>query len=392
MKVLISNKFYYNRGGDCIASIGLEELLKKKGHEVAFFSMQHPNNFKSNWDSYFPSQVDFQSTTIDGKLRAMQRCFSSQEVKRLFNSILDNFQPDVVHLNNIHSQLSPIIGEIAHQRGIKIVWTLHDYKLICPSYSCLREDKPCELCIQQGVSNVLLKKCMKKSLPASLIAYMEALYWNRKRLVKFTDRFIAPSLFMKHLMIKGGFPEKKIEIVHNFTNREYSDIILTKKDYYCYVGRLSEEKGVKTLVSVAKELPYKLILIGDGPIKRSLSDQASNNIEFVGFKEWNEMRSLIANAKFTVVPSEWYENNPLTVIEAQCLGTPVLGANIGGIPETLASKDNGLLFRSGDAEDLKKGIETMFEKEFNYTKISNSAREMFSAENYYNKIIKIYEQ
>ncbi|MBR5297074.1 MAG: glycosyltransferase [Parabacteroides sp.] len=389
MRIIIANKFYYNRGGDCIASIALEKLLKEKGHEVAFFSMKHPENFVSEWDSFFPTHVDFQKGGLKKKLQAANRIFYSQEVKKQFSKLLDIFKPDVIHLNNIHSQLSPYIGELAHKRGIKVLWTLHDYKLICPKYTCIYNNKICECCIHNNVINVLTKRCMKNSLAASLLAYLEAIFWNRKRLNNNTDYFIAPSHFIKLKMIQGGFPQNKIKVIPNFINRELTDIKSEKKDYYCYVGRLSEEKGVETLLKVAKQLPYKLIIVGTGPLKNNLKYN-NDLIEFVGFKEWDELKNIIEQARFLVIPSEWYENNPISVIEAHCLGTPVLGANIGGIPEIISSA-NGMLFKSGDISDLKEKIQQMFKKEFDYNQISKTAREKFSAENYYNEIIRIYE-
>lgn len=388
MKILIANKFYYNRGGDCIAAMALEELLKAKGHDVAFFSMQYPQNFPSEWEQYFPSEVRFDGGLAD-KLKAACRIFSSNEVKRKFERLADTFKPDVLHMNNVHSYLSPLIGELAHRKGIKVVWTLHDYKLVCPSYSCLRKGEPCTLCIDRGVSNVLTKKCMKGSLPASVVAFLEACYWNKGRLNKNTDCFISPSRFLAQKMIEGEFPKEKIKVVSNFSGREMPREIYEKEDYYCYVGRLSQEKGVETLIEAARKLPYKLVVVGTGPLKDRLTHE-SDNVRFVGFKEWDELKALLGKAKFMVIPSEWYENNPISVIESLCLGTPVLGADIGGIPE-LIGEGNGMLFRAGDEEDLREKIRLMFNKTFNYNDICARARKTYSAENYYNKIIDIYE-
>lgn len=390
MRIIIANKFYYNRGGDCVASLALEKLLKEKGHDVAFFSMQHPLNIPSEWTSFFPSNVDFQATGLNNKLRAANRLFYSKEVKKKFLALIEEFKPDILHLNNIHSQLSPYIAKLAHEKGIKVIWTLHDYKLICPNYTCLHNGNICETCIHQNISHVLTSKCMKNSLLASLLACLEALVWSRKRLNKNTDLFIAPSYFLKEKMIEGGFPKEKLQVIHNFTNRDLSLRKSGKKDYYCYAGRLSKEKGIETLIRVAEGLPYKLIVIGTGPLKDHLKYN-NNHIQFVGFKEWDELKTIIGQARFLVIPSEWYENNPISVIEAHSLGTPVLGANIGGIPEII-TPENGMLFESGNESDLKEKIQLMFNKDFNYNDISVVAQERYSADNYYNKIMELYEQ
>ena len=391
MKILIANKFYYNRGGDCVASIALESLLKEKGHKVAFFSMQHPLNFHSEWEPFFPSSVNFQTNNLQEKLKAAVRIFYSFEVKNKFLALIERFKPDVVHLNNIHSQLSPLIGEIAHKKGIKVIWTLHDYKLVCPNYTCLKNGQICTLCInQRNTYNVLQNKCMKNSYAASLLAYWESLVWDKRRIIKNTDYFIAPSQFMKGIMQKGGFPDSKIEVIPNFTDRNYTINSTQKNSYYCFVGRLSEEKGLESLIHVASQLPYKLIIIGSGPIANKYPNM--NHIEFIGFKEWKEMAPIIQKAKFVVIPSELYEVFGLVSIEAQCLGTPVLGANIGGIPETINVSQSGLLFEPRNKEYLKEKIVQMFQTSFDYEQISKEAQERFSADNYYNEIIKIYEQ
>lgn len=391
-RILISNKFYYNRGGDSVASLALEKLLRAKGHPVAFFSMQYPLNFPSEWDDFFLSNIRFDGNIIE-KYHAVSRLFYSNEVNKKFSELIDVFKPDVVHLNNIHSYISPYIGELAHKKGIKVVWSLHDYKLICPTYLCLRNGRLCELCIQHQLQNVFLKKCMKNSLLASFLAYIEAIVWNKRKLERNTDMFIAPSSFMKKKMMEGGFSEEKIVVIPHFINRTYSSKLYDKKaDYYCFVGRLSEEKGIQTLVNVAKNLPYKLIVVGNGPLYESLNKENNHNIEFVGFKEWNEIESILGQAKFLVSPSECYEVFGISNIEAQCLGTPVLGANIGGIPETINVPKSGLLFESRNEDDLKEKIVQMYQTSFDYQQISRDAQERFSADKYYEEIIKLYEQ
>ena len=172
-RILVANKFYYPRGGDCIYTMGLVDLLRSQGHDVAIFAMQHPENYQTEWNAYFPSEINFSLGLGLGK--AVLRPFGTGEVKRKFNALLDEFHPDIVHLNNIHTQLSPVIAELAHQRGIKVVWTLHDYKLLCPCYDCLRNGNVvCEDCFVDK-TNVLKNKCMKNSLFASYIAYKEAM-------------------------------------------------------------------------------------------------------------------------------------------------------------------------------------------------------------------------
>lgn len=393
MKILLANKFYYRRGGDCIYMLNLEQLLKAHGHEVAVFAMDYPENQDTPWKKYFPKNMS--------KLMAFTRPFGSHEVKSKFKKLINDFKPDVVHLNNVHTQLSPVMAELAHQRGIKVVWTLHDYKLLCPRYDCLKNSNTiCEICFNGDKKACLDNKCMKGSKLASFIGYKEAVIWNRERLEASTDVFICPSQFMADKMVQGGFSKSKMQALCNFIDVEkckfsptdgtdYTDdvVVLPKKeDYYCFIGRLSHEKGAKTLIEAANQLPYKLLIIGGGPLMDELKAVAHTNIEFVGFKQWDDIKQLVGKARFSVIPSEWYENNPLSVIEAQCLGTPVLGANIGGITEL-----TDYTFSSGNIADLKTKIEKMWNSKLDYKQIASDAQHRYDAETYYDKLINIYK-
>ncbi len=392
MKILLANKFYYRRGGDCIYMLNLELLLRKYGHEVAIFAMDYPDNLETPWRKYFPSEIKFKPGL--GMVEAFLRPLGTNEVKRKFSALLDEFKPDVVHLNNIHTQLSPIIAELAHKRGIKVVWTLHDLKLLCPRYDCLRNGKiACEECFMDK-RKVLEYKCMKNSIVASFLAYKEAVSWNRERLERCTDIFICPSLFIANKMIQGGFDKTKMCTLCNFIDiektrkQEYN-----KLDYYCFIGRLSNEKGVVTLVKAASQLPYKLKIIGEGPLMEELKILCKGtNIEFVGYKQWSEIKELLGRARFSVISSECNENNPLSVIEAQCLGTPVLGACIGGIPELIEEGKSGMLFKSRDIVDLKKKIEMMFAYTFDYETLAKYSQERYSADTYCKQLMKVYTE
>lgn len=392
MKILLVNKFYYRRGGDCIYMLNLEQLLKTHGHDVAVFAMDYPENIETEWKRYFPNEIKF--TPGVGMLETFMRMFGLGEVKRKFNSLLNDFKPDVIHLNNIHTQLSPVIACLAHERGIKVFWTLHDYKLLCPRYDCLRNgNEVCEECFTDK-HKVLEYKCMKNSNLASILAYKEAMKWSCEKLEGYTDVFICPSQFMKNKMAQGGFDRKKMYTLCNFidierTRRDSYD----KEDYYCFIGRLSFEKGIETLIEAARTLPYHLKIIGSGPLADILKEKAKGaNIEFTGYKEWPEIKEIVGKARFSVVPSEWYENNPLSVIEAQCLGTPVLGANIGGIPELIKEGVNGMCFESRNIMDLKNKIEKMFILNVDYKQLAKSSQIRYSSEKHYNELLELYQQ
>ena len=399
MRILLANKFYYPRGGDCIYTLNLESLLKKHGHEIGVFSMDYPRNIDTPWNKYFPSEVKFRLSPkiIDSFIRP----FGTKEVANKYKALLDDFQPDVVHLNNIHSQLSPIIAEIAHQRGIKVIWTLHDYKLLCPRYDCMRNNgKSCNECFSNPnlpdktlKKNVLKNKCLKNSYVASFLGYREALKWNRERLEKSTDAYICPSQFLASKMAEGGFISNKLYVHANFINVEKCNGNYSlKENYYCYVGRLSKEKGIKTLIEAANQLPYKLYVIGKGPIYNEIKAISKSHIEFLGQKNWEEIKVIEQKARFSVIASKALENNPLSVIESKCLGTPVLGARIGGIPELIEEGVNGMTFESGNIQDLVSKIETMMHHHFDYEQISEDAKAIYSDDEYYRFLMNLYNK
>lgn len=384
MKIILCNKFYYRRGGDCIYMLNLERLLKEQGHKVAVYSMQYPENLPSKWTEYWPLNM----TKVD----ALVRPFGVQQVKKGFKRLIDDFKPDIIHLNNIHTQLSPIIAEIAHQSGIKTVWTVHDYKLLCPRYDCLQNGETiCEECFDNKKA-VLKHLCMKNSFPASIIAFLEAKKWYRERLEKSTDVYVCPSRFMADKMAQGGFDKSKLKVLCNFIDvKKCQRDSYDKDDNYCFIGRLSHEKGAKTLIEAANQLPHRLVVIGGGPLMEELQAIANSNIDFVGFRQWEEIKELVGRARFSVIPSEWYENNPLSVIEAKCLGTPVLGANIGGIPELIEDGFSGMIFESRSVDNMKEKIQQMWNAAWDYEKIAQQSQEQYNAEKYYEEIMNIYK-
>ncbi len=384
MKIILANKFYYRRGGDCIVTMNLEQLLKAHGHEVAIYAMHYSENMKSPWNKYWPKSMS--------KIDAFSRPFGSMEVKEGFERLLDDFQPDVVHLHNIHTQLSPIIAKIAHERDVRVVWTLHDTKLVCPCYTCMRGGQWCEECFTDKKA-VIKHKCMPGGIVGSTIGYLEAKKWNKDRLQEYTDLFLPPSQFMMDTVVRGGYNQTKFRVLCNFIDVEkVKNPCFDKKDYFVYLGRVNEVKGIRTLCKAADSLPYKLIVIGGGELLPELKEQYKNSdIKFMGQMEWNDFRPIIEGAKFMALPSEWSENNPLTVIESQSLGTPVLGARIGGIPELIEEGKTGMTFESGNVEDLKEKIELMWNSSFDYKSIAENAVKRYSSEAYYDQLMKYYK-
>ncbi len=397
MKVLIVSKFFYPRGGACAVAIATKQLLESYGHTVRVFAMDYPENIKIDDDRDFASQVSF-SGSIKDKIKGAKRTLGLGDVAKKARKVIEEFKPDVVHLHNVHSYLSPIAGEIAHKTGARVVWTLHDYKLLCPAYAFRRPDGTlCQECLKSKYS-CLKHVCMKWGRIGTLMAALEAAVWNRKRVERFTDCFITPSKFMQNKMMEGRFPPDKITTICNFVDpnklKIFEDSTRPKDHdtYFCYTGRLSEEKGVVTMLEAAAQANIMLKVAGRGPLMQELQQKykTNTNIQFLGHLDAPAIASLLMGAKAAIIPSECYENNPLGVIESLCAGTPVIGANIAGIPE-LITPDNGILFTTRDTSELADILRNFDRRcPFDRNKIATKAYNDFSVETHYKKLMQAY--
>ena len=394
-RILQVSKFYYARGGAEVVAINMANDLAKRGYEVGIFTMDYPENLSPK-NFYTASQVDF-SGGLSDKIKFAMRTMGYQGIKTSFKKALQEFKPDIVHLHNVHSYLSPAVVKLAKQFGCKVVWTLHDYKLACPAYSCLNRGQICEKCFTSKI-NVVKERCFKENLPASILAYFEAKKWNVKKLQRYVDYFICPSSFIKRQMLKAGLQEDKLKVVCNFVDPvkleqlKNTEVSNSRDDFYVYVGRLSEEKGVATLLKAASQLPYKLKLLGGGPLYDGFVENYGKyeQIEFLGHQCAENVATILSKAKFLVLPSEWYENNPLSIIEALCAGVPIVGANIGGIPE-LIDETSGVVFESGNEEDLQRAITLIMQSDkYNYAQIAETSQDRFSFETHFKQLQKLY--
>jgi glycosyltransferase involved in cell wall biosynthesis len=234
---------------------------------------------------------------------------------------------------------------------------------------------------------------MPGSVPGAVIGCLEALKWNKEKLQEYVDLFLPPSQFIMDTVVAGGYRPEKFRVLCNFIDvNKVKNPSFRKGDYYVYLGRVNEVKGIRTLCKAAATMNHRLIVIGGGELLNELRDAYKNSkqIEFLGQKQWEEFRPILEGARFMVLPAEWSENNPLTVIESQSLGTPVLGARIGGIPELIDEGRTGMTFKSGDVEDLKEKIEAMFKQSFDYPSISKESVKRYSSEAYVEQLMKYY--
>lgn len=387
------------RGGAELVAINTRRMLQEHGHEVRVLAMDYPENIQLPEQKCFPSEVRLFGSLKD-KMRGAARAFGLGDVRKSVRTALDEFKPDVVHMHNVHSYLSPLIAAEAKKRGIKVVWTLHDYKPVCPSYSCRRPDGTiCESCIKHPF-DVVRFKCMKGSLPSSLMAYAEARCWNRKRLENIVDTYIAPSAFMGEKLVEAGFDARKIKVLCNFVDPDKLEALksanqpVTNEDepYFCYIGRLSYEKGVETMIMAAQQADVRLKIAGRGPLFDDLQEKYGKNpkIEFLGHLDAPQVATLLRGAIASVLPSEWYENNPLGVIESLSVGTPVIGARMGGIPELIEEPRDGFTYPAFDVNALASCMSKVLSTDFDRKEIAAQAAARFGADTHYERLMAIY--
>lgn len=366
MKVLMINKFLHPNGGSETYIFKLGAQLEAMGHEVQYFGMDHPNRCVSNRVQSYTSNMDFHGGRKIKKLAYPLQTIYSAEARHKLRLVLDDFQPDVCHLNNFNYQLTPsILLEIEawkKQTGrvCRVVFTAHDSNLICPNHMMRipSSQRNCEKCLDGNYFHCTTNRCIHGSLAKSAVGTAEAFFWHFNGVYKCIDAVICCSEFLKRKFDQKPVFAPKTVALHNFVDTvEAKDVV--KQDYVLYFGRFSKEKGVGTLLDVCRALPHiPFVFAGSGPLVEAVNEVT--NVRNVGFQSGEALEKLIREAQFSICPSECYENCPFTVMESQQYGTPVLGADIGGIPELIRARVTGELFESGNADQLRQSVERLW--------------------------------
>ena len=400
MKVLLVNKFHWMKGGSETYYFELGKLLEEHGHEVAYFSMENEKNIKTGNKEYFVKASDMNSKDVTKALSVIY----SKENKKVMEKALDEFKPDIVHVNNFQRQLTASVIDAAKERNIPVVFTAHDVQAICPAILMMDPQRNiCEDCMGGKYINCIKKKCIKNSMLKSVLGAIEGSYYrNTKVYTNKIDFVLPPSEFYMNKLIKDGIPKDKITYIHNFIDVDAFDVKTEDKGYALYFGRLSREKGIINLINAFSKLEKgTLYIAGDGPERAEVEEVIKENklekrVKLLGFLNKDEMKETVRKCKFVVVPSIWYENCPYSVIETLCTGKPVIGANIGGIPELVKNNKNGFIYKYDDVDALAEKMKTLFEDDKLVKKFSKQAKEIakeqYSKENYYKKIMKIYDK
>lgn len=397
MKILMVNKFLFPNGGSETYIFKLGKALEKKGNEVQYFGMEHSGRIVGNHAECYTSSMDFHTGKIQ-KLFYPFKIIYSREARIKIRKVLNDFKPDIVHLNNFNFQITPsVIYEIRkwgkkNKKYIPIVYTAHDYQWICPNHMLYIPEKneKCFRCEGGKFKNCTKNKCIHNSRIKSLLGTFEANLYRCLKTYDKVDLIICPSKFMKDKLATDPVLSKKLKVMYNFLDGK-EGIKADKKEYVLYFGRFTKEKGILTLLEACKQLPdIPFVFAGNGDLEGELS--GCDNIKKVGFMTGEELEKLIAEAKFSIFPSEWYENCPFSVMESQFYGTPVVAADIGGVPELLEAGITGELFEPQNVENLKNKIESLW---YNSDKLKvyteNCRKKKFdSADEYEEQIMNVY--
>lgn len=388
MKILMVNKFLYPNGGSETYMFKLGEYLSSIGHQVEYFGMEHRDRCVGNSAEQYTSGMDFHTANALDKLKYSLKTIYSKEAREKLNTVLDHFQPDVVHLNNFNFQLTPSIIYAVEDfdkrtgRKTKLVYTAHDSQLICPNHMMYNNENLCEKCLGGNFSNCTKNKCIHGSTLKSLLGTFEAKLYNSKNTYARIDNIICCSEFIKTKLDTNPLFKNKTVTLHNFID-SVDKKQTEKKDYILYFGRFSKEKGIETLIR-AKNINF--ICAGSGPLEEQVN--AAPNLTNVGFKTGAELEQLIREAKLSVFPSVCYENCPFSVMESIMYGTPVVASAIGGIPELVDDGKTGFLFEAGNAEKMIEAI----------NKIDSSTMSQYcldkdfdTVETYCTKLMAIYQ-
>jgi glycosyltransferase involved in cell wall biosynthesis len=343
---------------------------------------------------------DIDDSRLSKRLRLALESAWSRPMYEELSGLVRKTRPDLVHFHNTFPLISPSAYAACQDNGVPVVQTLHNYRLVCAGALLTRNGQPCEDCVGTSLLPALRHRCYRGSLPATgAVVWMLASNRWRGAYQRMVNRYIALTEFAASRLIAGGLPSRRMEVKPNFLP-DPPPVGRGDGNYAIYVGRLSEEKGVRTLVDAWRRvegLPLKIL--GDGPLRSELEEQARRNalaIEFLGLRPREDVLNVIAAAEVQIVPSECYENFPLVVLEAYACGTPVLASRIGSLDEIVMDGASGRKFEPRDAGALVNGLNWLRADRPRLQAMRRAARSLFeekyTANRNYSQLLEIYDR
>ena len=397
LTVLDAGQNYWLRGGSDKVLLDLESLLTTHGHEVIPFATSQERNLPTKWSSYFPATVDFESPGVGDFARYL---FNPQAANAL-DSLLDTKPVDIAHLHIYYGQLTTSILKPLRKRGIPIVQTCHEYKLVCPVYTLYAHGEVCERCQGHRFWKATANRCNRGSLARSALSTVESYISRWLGNIDYVDHFMAVSEFTREKMIELGVPAEKVSTVYNFVEAENYEPAKGIGEYFLFFGRLDETKGVFTLLEAMREVPEcELLFVGEGAVRSELEDRVAelgmNNVRFLGYKSGEELHRLVRGSICAVMPSRWYETFGLSAAEALSQSRPVIASRIGGLAEVLEDGVDGFYVRPNDVEALAEKLRWMSEHREKAAEMGRAGRanmlEKFTAQRFYDYTMTVYEK
>jgi glycosyltransferase involved in cell wall biosynthesis len=399
MKVLLANKFFYRKGGAEAVMLMEREVLQGAGVDVVEFAMRDERNLASRYAASFvsPQIYDDRAMGVAQRVGTALHLVHSREAVRRIGELIDATAPDLVHCHNVYHQLTPSIIGAAKRRALPVLLTLHDYKPICPVYTRLRRGRPCSQCAYKKFFNVVKYRCAGGSIARSALLYVEAEEQLRLSNYETLDAIVAPSLFMRDSVTLARFPPERVHVIRNGVDTRSIRPGREDGGYALYLGRLVHEKGIETLLEAHASLGgrVRLCVAGTGPLEAELKRRFPL-ADFLGHLDGKALDDVVGRAGFVVVPSEWYENCPVSVLEAMAYGKAVVASDIGGIPELVTHGRSGLLFPAGDRAALADCLAQLAEDEDLRRAYGQAGRLMaeqcFSLEQHAAQLLGLYRQ
>jgi glycosyltransferase involved in cell wall biosynthesis len=402
MRILFCNKYNYAFSGTEVYLFEAMELMRSRGHEVALFSMADPRGSPTPYDRHFVPHIDFkkQGGWLH-KAGLAGRAIYSRDARRRIRGMIAEFRPDVAHVRNVYHHLSPsILWELRAQK-VPVVYHLNDFKVLCASYNLVLRGEACEACKGGEFWHALKEKCYpgfgaRMTLVAE--AYVHKWVGTYRKCV---DCFLAPSQFVRDKFVEHGWDAAKFEVLPHFQPVKEVRERTPENAPLLYFGRLSREKGVDDLLRAMQRLPeLRLIVAGDGPERGRLEQLAGqmrlSNVEFAGHLRGEELERAIASSRFTVLPSHAYETLGKTILESYAEGRAVVATDLGSRRELVQAGKTGLLYRTGDVEQLAEALRLLSSRPELADKMGQAGREQvrqkYAPGAHYEALIGLYER
>jgi len=400
LNILSVNKFYWRKGGSEAVFFGEKELLEGHGHTVWPFSMQSSDNLESEFSRYFVDEVDYESPSKIDKIKNASKIIYSFDARSKMERFLRDYTPDVAHFHIFQHQISVSTFGPLRKRGIPIILTVHDLKPMCPNYKMYVDGEVCEACKGGKFVNCFKRRCNDGSTGKSLLNTLEMYFHHARGYYDWVDQYITVSQFYRDKMLEWDFPESQVTYLPNYIDFEKIPARQEAGEHVLFFGRLSEEKGIEQVLAAARvnsDIPH--LIAGTGPAEAALKQQAADqditNVKFVGFQSGQALEDLIANSRMAVIPSTWYENCPMSVLESFAHGTPVVGSRIGGIPELIDEGVDGATFDVGNIGQLAAAVRKFWDDSELALRAGQAGKEKteqrFNKDSHYEQLMAVYD-